>query len=147
MISVAESFSSEMICSRVDSFSKGRNVPERIVIRHVVGEAVHDHAHFHDGSREADFIAENVGAIGRRKDGFGDVEADFSAVDIEGSHHLNIPRAVGADLLVHEAHGGAVGGGAAVKIDPLDERAGTIAHSNDGDSDFSHGKRKSYPEH
>jgi len=48
-------------------------------------------------------------------------------------------------LLVHEAHSGAIGRGAAVKIDPLDERAGTIAHSNDGDSDFSHGKKEILP--
>jgi hypothetical protein len=33
---------------------------------------------------------------------------------------------------------GAVGGRAAVKIDALQERAKTIAHSNDGDSDFVH---------
>jgi hypothetical protein len=48
---------------------------------------------------------------------------------------------------MHEPHGsGAVAGRGAVEIDSLDERAGTIAYSNNGDSDFSHGKKKSYPE-
>ena len=41
---------------------------------------------------------------------------------------------------MHEAHGSAVSGGPAVKVDSLNQRTGTVADSNDGDSDFSHGK-------
>jgi hypothetical protein len=41
-------------------------------------------------------------------------------------------------LLVHQADGVAVDGRAAIKIDTLDERTGTVAHPYDGDADFSH---------
>jgi hypothetical protein len=39
---------------------------------------------------------------------------------------------------VHEAGTAAVAIGPAIKIDSLDERTGTVAHSDDGDSDFAH---------
>src|SRR5579864_1230724 len=127
-------------------FFQGQKCAERIVFRHVIGEAVHDHAHFHDGAGEGHLVAENPGAIRGRKNGFADVEPDFSPVDIEGSDNFDVAGAIGADLLVHEADRGAVGRGMSVKIDALDERAGTVAHSNDGDSYFSHGKGQSYPQ-
>src|SRR6184192_1907544 len=136
MISVAESFSSEMICSRVDSFSRGKNVR---------GEAVHDHAHFHDGAVKADFVAKDFGAIGRRENGFADIEPDFAAVDIEGGHNFDVSGPIRGDLLVHQADGGAIDGGTAIKIDTLDERTGTVAHSDDGDTNLSHGKKEILP--
>ena len=115
------------------------------MLGHVLGETVHDHAHFHDRAGEADFIAKDFGAIGRGKNGFADVEPDFAAVNVEGGHDLDIPGPVGADLAVHQAHGAAIDPGAPVKIDPLDKRAGTIAHSDDGDTDFSHWKNEILP--
>jgi hypothetical protein len=39
---------------------------------------------------------------------------------------------------VHEAGFAAVAIGPAIKIDSLDERTGTVAHPDDGDSDFAH---------
>jgi hypothetical protein len=48
-------------------------------------------------------------------------------------------------LLVHQADGRAIGGGAAVEVDTLDERTGTVAHSDDGDTNFSHGKKEILP--
>src|SRR5438477_5203638 len=81
---------------------------ERIVVGHVRGEAVEDAAHFHDRAGEIDLIAKVLGAIGRRKNGFADVEPDFAAIDIEGGDDLNVSRAIGTDLLVRQADGGAV---------------------------------------
>jgi hypothetical protein len=46
---------------------------------------------------------------------------------------------------VHQADGGAVGRGATVKIDPLDQGTGAIADTDDGDTDFSHGKKEILP--
>lgn len=46
---------------------------------------------------------------------------------------------------MHQADGTAVDPGTAVKIDSLDERTGTIADSNDGDSDFSHEEKEILP--
>jgi hypothetical protein len=45
---------------------------------------------------------------------------------------------VRADATVHEAGFVAVAIGPAIKIDSLDERTGTVAHPDDGDSDFAH---------
>src|SRR5215471_3130919 len=127
-------------------FFQGKKGAERIMIGHMLGVAVEDAAHFHDRTDESDIIAKNLGAIRWRKDRFADVEPNFAAVDVKRGDDFDIARAVGTDLFMHEAHGGAIDRRAAVKVDSLDERAGTIAHSDDGDSDFSHGKRKSYPE-
>jgi hypothetical protein len=46
---------------------------------------------------------------------------------------------------VHQADGGAIDRGATVKIDTLDERTGTVAHSDDGDTNLSHGKKEILP--
>ena len=108
-------------------------------------EAVHHYAHLHDGAGEAHFFAKNLGAIGWRKDGFANVEPNLAAVDIEGSYDLDVSRTVGADLLVHETHGCAIDGGAAVEVDSLDERAGTIAHSDECDTNFSHREKEILP--
>jgi len=39
---------------------------------------------------------------------------------------------------VHQADASAVGGGAVIKIDSLDKRAGAVSNPDDGDSYFSH---------
>lgn len=116
------------------------------MVGHVGREAVEDAAHFHDRAGEADFIAEDVGAIGRRENGFADIEPDFTAIDVECGHNLNVSGPIRGDLLVHQADGGTIDGGAAVKIDTLDERTGTVAHSDNGDTNLSHGKKEILPE-
>src|ERR1700719_1890984 len=115
MISVAESFSSPIICSRVDSFSNGRKV--------------------RSGSWAAMWGA----------NGLADIEPDFAAVDIEGGHNFDVSGPIRGDLLVHQPDRGAIDGGASIKIDTLDERTGTVAHSNDGDTNLSHGKKEILP--
>ena len=126
-------------------FFQGEKRAKRVVIGHVLRVAIEDAAHFHDRAGERDFVAKNLGAIGRRKDRFADVKPNFAAIDVESSDHFDVARPIGADLFMHEAHSGAIDGRAAVKVNSLDERAGTIAHSNDGDSDFSHGKKEILP--
>src|SRR5262249_553638 len=126
-------------------FFEGQEGAERIVIGHVRRDAVHDHAHLHDRAGESDFVAKNLCAVGRRKDGLADIEPDFAAVDIESGHDLDIPRPVGGDLAVHQADGAAVDPGAAVEVDSLDERTGAITDSDDGDTDLSHGKKEILP--
>ena len=126
-------------------FFQGQKCAERIVVGHVRGEAVHDHAHFHDVAGKADFVAKDFGAIGRRENGFADIEPDFAAVDIEGGHNFDVSGPIRGDLLVHQADGGAIDGGTAIKIDTLDERTGTVAHSDDGDTNLSHGKKEILP--
>jgi hypothetical protein len=39
---------------------------------------------------------------------------------------------------VHQSDASAVGGGAVIKIDSLDKRAGAVSNAYDGDSYFSH---------
>jgi hypothetical protein len=39
---------------------------------------------------------------------------------------------------VHQADARAVGGGAVIKIDSLDKRAGAVSNPDNGDSYFSH---------
>jgi hypothetical protein len=46
---------------------------------------------------------------------------------------------------MHQTHRASVDPGAAVKIDPLNERTGTIADSDDSDTDLSHGKKEILP--
>jgi hypothetical protein len=46
---------------------------KRIVISHVRREAVHYHTHLHDRTRKGNLVTENLGAIGRGKDGLADV--------------------------------------------------------------------------
>src|SRR4029077_254664 len=104
----------DLFASRL--FFQGEKGTERIVIGHVRRVAVHDHAHFHDRAGEGDFVAKNLGAIGRRKDGFADVEPDFAAVDVESGDDFDVAGAIGTDLFMHEAHGGAIDGRAAVKV-------------------------------
>ena len=126
-------------------FFQGEKRAKRIVIGHVLRVAIEDTAHFHDRSGESDFVAKDPGAIGGRKDRFADVEPDFAAVDVKSGDHFDVAGPIGADLFMHEAHGGAIDGRAAVEVHSLNERAGTIAHSNDGDSDFSHGQKEILP--
>jgi len=46
---------------------------------------------------------------------------------------------------MHQADGAAVNPGAALEIDALNERAGTVADSDYGDANFSHGKKEILP--
>ena len=100
--------------------------------------AIHHAAHLHDRASELDFLAEGLCAIGRGENRFADVQTDFTTVDVKRSDNLDITRPVKTDLPVHQPDGRGVGGGAVVKIDSLDKRAGAVANADNGDSYFSH---------
>src|SRR4029077_4820335 len=94
--------------------------------------------HFHDCAGAVDFIAKNLRAVRRGKNGLAHIESYLAAIDIKGGNHFDVLRLVRADAAVHEAGIAAVPIGPAIKIDSLDERTGTVAHPDDGDSDFAH---------
>src|SRR5205823_10874599 len=105
---------------------------------HVLCKTNENTTHFHDGAGAQDSIAKNFSALRRGKNGFAHIESRFAAIDIKGGNHFDVPRLVRADATVHQAGTTAVAIGSAIKIDSLDERTGTVAHSDDGDSDFVH---------
>ena len=109
---------------------------------HVCPETIENAAHFYDRSGQADPFAENLGAIGWRKDGLADIKTNLAAVDIKGGHHFDVIRLISTDMAMHQTDPVAIGGGAPIKVDSLNERAGTISNSNDGDPDLSHGQRR-----
>src|SRR4029077_10532204 len=100
--------------------------------------AVENTAHFHDRPGKLDFLTKGVCAIGRRENRFADVETNFTAVDVKSGDNLDIARPVETDLPVHQPGGRAVNGGAVIKIDSLDKRAGAVSNADNGNSYFSH---------
>src|SRR5580704_18112699 len=92
--------------------------------------AIENTAHLHDRPGELDFLTKGFCAIGRRENRFADVEADFTAVDVKSSDNLDIARPVETDLPVHQPDGRTVGGGAVIKIDSLDKRAGAVSNAD-----------------
>jgi hypothetical protein len=102
------------------------------------GIAVENASHLYDCATELDLFGKDFCAIGRRKNSLADVKTDFTPVNVKSSNDLDITRPVRADLAVHQPDAGAVGGGAVIKIDSLDKRAGAVSNAYDGDSYFSH---------
>src|ERR1700758_654234 len=100
--------------------------------------AVQNAAHLYDCAGKFDFLTEGLCAIGRRKDRLADVETDFTPVDVKSRDNFDVAWPIRTDLPVHQPDGGAVGGGAVIKIDSLDKRAGAVAHADNGNSYFSH---------
>jgi len=102
------------------------------------GIAVKDAAHLYDRASELDLFGKDFCAIGRRKNSLTDVKTDFTPVNVKSSNDFDIARPVRADLPMHQPDASAVGGGAVIKIDSLDKRAGAVSDAYDGDSYFSH---------
>ena len=125
-------------------FFQWQECAQRILIAHVRGKPVEHAAHVHDCASEFDFLAEDLCAIGRREYGFADIKTDFAPIDIERGNDFNVIRPIRADLAMHQPSPRAVGRRAVIKIDSLDERAGAITNSNNGDSYFSHANDKNW---
>ena len=125
-------------------FFQWQECAERILFGHVGRIAVEHATHLHDCAGEVDLFAKNFRAIGRREYGLAHIEPDFAPVNIKRGHDFDIARTIRADLPVHQSDAGAVGRRAVIKIYSLDERTGAISHSDDGDSYFSHLKKR-YP--
>jgi hypothetical protein len=99
---------------------------------------VENAAHLHNGASKLDPVAENLRAVRRRKNRLAHVQTDFAPVDIKGGNDFDVVWSIAADLTMHQPDAGAVGGGAIIKIDSLNERAGAISDAYDCDSYFSH---------
>ncbi len=110
---------------------------QRILIAHMRRIAVKDASHLYDCASELDLFGKDFCAIGRRENGLADVKTDFTPVNVKSSNDFDIGRSVRADLPVHQSDASAVGG-AVIKIDSLDKRAGAVSDAYDGDSYFSH---------
>ena len=107
---------------------------------HVRPDAIENAAHFYDRSGQTDSFAENLGAIWGRKDGLADIEPDLAAINIKCGYDFNVTRPIRTDLAMHQTHSVAIGGGGSIKVDSLNQRAGTIADSDNSDPDLSHGQ-------
>jgi len=105
-------------------------------------EAIKNTAHFYDRSGEADLFAENLRAIRGREDGLADIEPNFAAINIKCGYDFNVPRPIRTDLAMHQTDPIAIGNGAPIKVNSLNQRAGAVSNSNDGDPDLSHGRRR-----
>jgi hypothetical protein len=104
--------------------------------------AIEDAPHFYDRPGETDLFAEDLRAIGRRKDGPAYVQTNLPTIDVERGHDFDVTRPVRADLPVHQSNPSAVGGGVAVKIYSLDQRTGAVADPYDGDSNLPHSENE-----
>ena len=76
--------------------------------------------------READRI------VRRSEDGLGDVLADLVGVDVERRDDFDIADVVATEFDMHQARHQVFGVGIAVKLQALDQRTGTVAHTGDG---------------
>src|SRR5262249_9557203 len=119
-------------------FLQWKECAERVLIAHVRRVAIQNAAHFYNGASKLNLFAKSLRAIRRRKNGSANVEPQLSPGDIEGGHDLNSAWAVAADLPVHQPDASTVDGGAVVKIESLDKRAGAVSNADNGDSYFSH---------
>src|SRR5947207_13938759 len=58
--------------------------------------------------------------------------------DSEAGPHFEVHRVRRGAAAVHQPATAAIAVRPSIKIDSLDERTGTVAHPDDGDSDFAH---------
>src|SRR6185369_6717018 len=98
----------------------------------VVGVATGDG---HAGRRD---VRDLDGVVLAGADRLGQVTADLLGVDVEGRDELDVGDVVVPELDVHEPGHLVRGVGAAVVLDPLDERRGAVPHADDGDTYRTH---------
>ena len=101
----------------------------------VLAQAVVGHA-ARDGHIQFGDIAELVGVVGEGINGFGQVLAHLGIDDIEGGGELNITDVITAQVDVHQAGDAVAVLGILIKMNPLDERGGTVTHPDDGYAHF-----------
>src|SRR5438128_3886400 len=112
----------------------------RRVVAHVLGHAVEDGAHLDDHARARQLGVERAGVVGRCERGHLERLTHLALVDVEGTHDLDVARAVAAHVVVHEADvrvGGLLVGGT-IEFDALQEAARAVAHPHDADSALPH---------
>src|SRR5690625_2268194 len=101
------------------------------------GQAVLDGPHAHVHPCRQNILAKGLRAIGRSKNGLGNVAPDLARIDVEGSHHANILRGEATDPVVHKSDG-IVGRVVTVVMDTLYERTGAVSHADDRKFYFGH---------
>ena len=90
-----------------------------------------------DRHAEVRHIAELHGVVGFGEDGFGEVEADFARVDVEGGDEVEVGDAVTAEHGVHDAGDLVAVLRVLVVRDALHERRGAVADADDGHVDLA----------
>ncbi len=80
-------------------------------------------------------VGEADRVVGVGVDGLAEVLAHLGRVDVEGGHELHVAHVVAAEDDVHQSRHEVVGFGVPVVLDPLDEAAGAVPDSRDGDTD------------
>src|SRR5690554_1725296 len=104
------------------------------VTEHMLGNAVHNWAHFHLDPGRRNIALEYRRAVWFGEDGFGHVLSNFAGIHVKRSYNTNVLRTDATDFPVHQA---ADIGGRAIPIivQALYERTCTIAETDDGDFD------------
>ena len=72
------------------------------------------------------------------EDRLGEVVPHFSACNVERGDAFDVADMVAAEIEMHQTGDRDLAGGAAVKLDPLDQRGGAIPDANDRHPDFRH---------
>ena len=67
-----------------------------------------------------------------------EVETDLLRVDVEGSHELDVPHVVIAELDVHQTRHPALRVGVLVVLDALHQRGGAVSYADDGYANRTH---------
>src|SRR5438270_11859279 len=129
-------FGDDLFASRF--FFQGKECAEGILIAHVRRVPIENAPHFHDGTGELDLFTEDLRAVGRREDGFADVQAHLAPVDVKSGNYFDVARPVRTDLAVHQSDAVTVDGGAVIKIDSLNKGTRAVSDADNGDSYFSH---------
>ena len=109
----------------------GRRLLDRLAV--VLAEAVERRAALHLDLELAD-VGELDGVVLPGRDRLAEVEPDLGGVDVERGDEVDVADVVAAEHDVHEARHVLVGVGVAVVLDALDEAAGAVPDSGDGDT-------------
>ena len=114
--------------------------PERLivgVVRHVRRHTIENGPHLDAHARSGDGALKHLGAVGLGEDGLLQGLAYLTAVDVEGGDDLDVARAPVTDPRVHEP-GIVLLVAPPVVLEPLNQRARTVSHPGDRDSDLAH---------
>ena len=108
------------------------------IVQHMLGDAVQHRPHRHDRAGRLHIGAEDRGAVGLGEDRLGDIAADLAPVHVPRRHHMDVVRAITADLGMEQPR--QVVGALPVMLQPLHQRAGAVAYADEGDANRARGR-------
>ena len=73
-----------------------------------------------------------------RQDCLGEIAAYLALGDVERGDAFDVADVIAAEIEMHQAWDRVVAGGAAVKLDPLDQRRRAVSDADDRHPDFCH---------